>query len=221
MILVVDDDRDLRALLGRELTAAGHRVAQAGSGAEALERARVHRPSVVLLDLNLPDIDGIEVLRQLRAGSATARAAVVLLTGRCGESDRITGLSSGADDYVAKPFSMRELLLRVAAVQRRLAAEPEERVRRSGRIEIDLGAFTVRVDGAPIALTVTEFRLLEALSERPGQLHTRAELERRAGGGPHVPNSRVLQTHMQRLRQKLGAAGDQIEMVRAIGYRLR
>jgi len=221
VILVVDDDRDLRALLERELTAAGHRVAQAASGAEALERARVHRPSVVLLDLNLPDIDGVEVLRQLRATSATAHAAVLLVSGRAAEADRIAGLELGADDYVAKPFSVRELLLRIAAVQRRIHDEPEDHVRRVGRIELDPAAFIVRVDGAPVPLTVTEFRLLEALSERPGCVCTRAQLEQRVGGGPHVPHSRVLQTHVRRLKRKLGPAGDQIETVRAIGYRLR
>ncbi len=220
MILVVDDDRDLRLLLARELTAAGHRVAQAGSGAEALERARVHRPSTILLDLNLPDVDGFDVLRRLRGEPATSRAAVVLLTGRDTETDRITGLSLGADDYVAKPFSVRELLLRIAAVERRVHDEPPERVRRAGRIEIDPAAFVVRVDGTPVAVTVTEFRLLEALSDHPGRVCTHAELEQRVGGGPHVPNSRVLQTHVRRLRRKLGAAGAQIQTVRAVGYRL-
>ncbi|HEX8953813.1 MAG TPA: response regulator transcription factor [Polyangia bacterium] len=221
MILVVDDDRDLRSLLARELTAAGHRVAQAGSGAEALERARVHRPSLVLLDLNLPDMDGAEVLRHLRAAPTTQGAAVMLLTGRNSEADRIAGLELGADDFVAKPFSVRELLLRIAAVERRVHADQDDGVRRTGRIEIDRGAFVVRVDGAPVALTITEFRVLEALSERPGRVCTRVELEQRAGGGPHVPNSRVLQTHVRRLRQKLGVAGEQIETVRAVGYRLR
>ncbi len=221
MILVVDDDRDLRQRLERELTSAGHRVAQAGGGAEALERARVHRPSVVLLDLNLPDIDGGVVLRRLRASPTTARAAVMLLSGRASEPDRIAGLELGADDYMVKPFSVRELLLRIAAVERRVRADADEAVRRAGRIEVDPAAFVARVDGRPVPLTATEFRLLEALSERPGRVCTRAELEQRAGGGPHVPSSRVLQTHMRRLRRKLGAAGEQIETVRAVGYRLR
>jgi DNA-binding response OmpR family regulator len=222
VILIVDDDRDLRQLLERELTAAGHRVAQAASGAEALERARVHRPSVVLLDLGLPDIDGGEVLRRLRETPVTARAAVLLLSGRTSEPDRIAGLELGADDYITKPFSVRELLLRIAAVERRVHADGNgDGVRRAGRIEIDRGAFVVRVDGAPVPLTVTEFRLLEALSERPGRVCTRAELEQRAGAGRHGPASRVLQTHVRRLRLKLGVAGEQIETVRAIGYRLR
>jgi two-component system phosphate regulon response regulator PhoB len=224
VILVVDDDEDLRRLLERELIAAGHRVVQAASGAEALERARRHQPTLLLLDVNLPDIDGIEVLRRLKDSPTTARAAVLLVSGRAGESDRIAGLELGADDYIAKPFSLRELLLRVQAVCRRLNGgdgEPADSARRVGRIEIDPGAFVVRVDGAAIPLTVTEFRLLQALSERGGRVCTRAELETRAGGGPHVPDSRVLQTHMRRLRRKLGDAGTQIETVRAVGYRLR
>ena len=226
MILVVDDDADLRRLLDRELQAAGYRVTQSASGAEAIERARRHQPTLVLLDLNLPDLDGIEVLRQLKSVPATARAGVLLLSGRSGEDDRVAAFELGADDYVVKPFSLRELLLRVQAVYRRLngngnGADAGELIRRAGRIEIDPGAFVVRVDGAEVALTITEFRLLQALSEAAGRVCTRLELESRAGSGPHSPSSRVLQTHMRRLRHKLGDAGSTIETVRAIGYRLR
>ena len=224
MILVVDDDADLRRLLERELEAAGYRVTQAASGSEALERARRHLPALVLLDMSLPDVDGVEVLRRLKASPSTAHVAVVLLSGRCAEADRIAGLELGADDYIGKPFSLRELLLRVQAVHRRVNGgdgDAIDAVRRAGRIEIDPGAFVVRVDGAPVALTVTEFRLLQALSERGGRVCTHAELEARAGGGAHVPESRVVQTHMRRLRRKLGDAGSAIETVRAIGYRLR
>jgi DNA-binding response OmpR family regulator len=176
----------------------------------------------VLLDLNLPDLDGIEVLRRLKAQPTTARAAVVLLSARTSEQDRIAAFELGADDYVAKPFSLRELLLRVQAVYRRFhGSGGDEPVRRAGRIEIDPGAFVVRVDGAPVTVTITEFRLLQALSEAAGRVCARAELEARAGCGPHVPHSRVLQTHLRRLRHKLGDAGAAIETVRAVGYRLR
>ncbi len=221
MILVVDDDADLRRLLDRELEAAGYQVAQSASGAEAIERARRHQPTLVLLDLNLPDLDGIEVLRQLKAVPSTARAGVVLLSGRASEADRIAAFELGADDYVIKPFSVRELLLRVRAVYRRLGNGGAHALRRAGRIEIDPGAFVVRVDGAAVGLTITEFRLLQALSEAAGRVCARAELESRAGCGPHVPKSRVLQTHMRRLRHKLGDAGAAVETVRAVGYRLR
>ncbi len=225
MILVVDDDANLRHLLERELSAAGYRVTQAASGVEAIERARRHPPSLVLLDLTLPDLDGVEVLRWLKASPATARIGVLLVSGRCSEDDRIAGLQLGADDYIGKPFSLRELLLRVQAVYRRVsggqAAEVVDVVRRAGRIEIDPGAFVVRVDGAEMALTVTEFRLLQALSERGGRVCTRDELQARAGSAAHAPESRVLQAHMRRLRRKLGAAGASIETVRAVGYRLR
>jgi DNA-binding response OmpR family regulator len=224
VILVVDDDDDLRRLLERELQAAGYRVTQAASGAEAIERARRHLPSLVLLDMGLPDLDGVEVLRRLKASPATARAAVVMVSGRCGEADRIAGFELGADDYIGKPFSLRELMLRVQAVHRRVNGHESDvidAIRRAGRIEIDPGAFVVRVDGASVALTVTEFRLLQALSDRGGRVCTHAELEARAGGAAHVPQSRVLQTHMRRLRRKLGEAGASIETVRAVGYRLR
>jgi two-component system, OmpR family, phosphate regulon response regulator PhoB len=224
MILVVDDDADLRHLLDRELQAAGYRVTQSASGAEALERARRHQPTLVLLDLNLPDVDGIEVLRQLKATPQTARAGVLLLSGRAAERDRIAGFELGADDYVSKPFSLRELVLRVQAVYRRLSGgggDGGDGVRRAGRIEIDPGAFVVRVDGLTVGLTITEFRLLQALSEAGGRVCTQPELESRVGCGPHVPNSRVLQTHVRRLRHKLGDAGSTIETVRAVGYRLR
>jgi two-component system phosphate regulon response regulator PhoB len=149
---------------------------------------------------------------------------VVLLSGRNSENDRIVAFELGADDYVVKPFSLRELLLRVSAVYRRVAGgdgDAIDAVRRAGRIEIDPGAFVVRVDGLAVALTITEFRLLQVLSDAAGKVCTRPELESRAGCGPHVPNSRVLQTHMRRLRQKLGGAGSSIETVRAVGYRLR
>ena len=224
MILVVDDDADLRRLLERELRAAGYRVLQAASGAEAIERARRHHPSLILLDMNLPDLDGIEVVRRLKQAAATAQIAVMLVSGRSSEADRIAGLEVGADDYIGKPFSLRELLLRVQAVHRRVARRrrrPDGDVRRAGRIEIDPGAFLVRVDGEAVSLTVTEFRLLQALSDRGGRVCTHDELEARAGGGAHVPESRVLQTHMRRLRRKLGDAGASIETVRAVGYRLR
>jgi two-component system phosphate regulon response regulator PhoB len=222
-VLIVDDDRALRELLVRELIAAGYRVSQAADGVSALAQARVHRPTVVLLDLNLPDLEGDEVLRRLRQGPGGVTMGIILLTGRVGERDRITGFELGADDYVAKPFSLRELLLRVDAICRRLrvAVEPADSVHRAGRIEIDRAAFVVRVDGAPVPVTITEFRLLEALSDDVGRVCTCAELLVRVGSIARDPQTRALQTHMRRLRHKLGAAGEQIETVRAVGYRLR
>jgi two-component system phosphate regulon response regulator PhoB len=178
---------------------------------------------VVLLDLNLPDVGGEEVLRQLRQGRGGESMGIILLTGRASERDRILGFESGADDYVAKPFSLRELLLRVDAVCRRRRGPSElgDGVQRTGRIEIDRAAFVVRVDGAPVPVTVTEFRLLEALTDEVGRVCTRAELLGRVGSVTRDPHARVLQTHMRRLRHKLGAAAEQIETVRAVGYRLR
>jgi two-component system phosphate regulon response regulator PhoB len=224
LILVVDDNRDLRGLLERELGAAGYRVALAATGEEALVRARALEPALVLLDLGLPDLDGTEVLRQLHAAPATASLGVIFLSGRTGEDERIRAFELGADDYVSKPFSVRELLLRVEAVCRRARehSRAAERVQRAGRIEIDPAAYRVRVDGAPVPVTQTEFRLLQALGDAAGRVCTREELLRRLDPDDRPPaRGRALRTQMCRIRQKLGSAAAQLETVRSIGYRLR
>jgi two-component system alkaline phosphatase synthesis response regulator PhoP len=228
LLLLADGDRDLRQLLERELESAGFRVTQAETGEEALERARVLKPVLAVLDRDLPLAafvgGGSEVLRRLRAARDTAEMGVLLLTARDDDGVRIAALELGADDVMAKPFSLRELELRVEAVYRRVSDHgggEDEKVQRAGRIEIDPASFVVRVDGARIATTMTEFRLLKALSDAGGRVCTREELLLRVSPGPQDLRGRVLRTQIRRLRLKLGPAGAQLETVHSVGYRLR
>ena len=222
-ILVVDDEPDIVALVAYHLAKAGYRVSTASSGVEALEAVRRERPALVVLDLMLPGMSGYEVLEQLRGAEETRELAVLMLTARREEPDRIQGLSMGADDYLTKPFSPQELVLRVGAILRRLSAgggTPGERLQ-LGPIEIDLGAHQVRVDGAAVELTPTEFKLLLTLAERRGRVQGRAHLLETVWEAAPDIQTRTVDMHVQRLRAKLGAAGDLIETVRGFGYRLR
>jgi two-component system phosphate regulon response regulator PhoB len=228
LLLLADGDRDLRLLLERELEAAGFRVTQAGTGEEALERARALKPTLAVLDGELALGEtvgrGGEVLRRLRSARDTAAMGVVLLTARDDDGARIAALELGADDVVAKPFSLRELELRVEAVYRRVSDQgggESEKVQRAGRIEIDPASFVVRVDGARVSTTMTEFRLLKALSDAGGRVCTREELLLRVSPGAQEVRGRVLRTQIRRLRLKLGEAGAQLETVHSVGYRLR
>ena len=222
-VLVVDDEPDIVALVAYHLAKAGYRVATASSGTDALESARRERPSLIVLDLMLPGMSGYEVLEQLRANDATKDVAVLMLTARREESDRIQGLSLGADDYLTKPFSPQELVLRVGAILRRLSAGGATSGDRLqiGALQIDLGAHQVKVDGAPVDLTPTEFKLLLTLAERRGRVQGRAHLLETVWEAAPDIQTRTVDMHVQRLRAKLGAAGDMIETVRGFGYRLR
>ena len=222
-VLVVDDEPDIVALVAYHLAKAGYRVATAGSGTDALESVRRERPSLIVLDLMLPGMSGYEVLEQLRANDATRDVAVLMLTARREESDRIQGLSLGADDYLTKPFSPQELVLRVGAILRRVSAGGATSGDRLqiGALQIDLGAHQVKVDGAPVDLTPTEFKLLLTLAERRGRVQGRAHLLETVWEAAPDIQTRTVDMHVQRLRAKLGAAGDMIETVRGFGYRLR
>ena len=222
-VLVVDDEPDIVALVAYHLAKAGYRVATAGSGAEALESARRERPALIVLDLMLPGMSGFEVLEQLRASESTRDVAVLMLTVRREESDRIQGLSLGADDYLTKPFSPQELVLRVSAILRRLSAGGATSGDKLhlGALQIDLGAHLVRVDGNPVDLTPTEFKLLLTLAERRGRVQGRAHLLETVWDAAPDIQTRTVDMHVQRLRAKLGPAGDMIETVRGFGYRLR
>jgi two-component system phosphate regulon response regulator PhoB len=222
-VLVVDDEPDIVALVAYHLAKAGYRVATASSGPDALESVRRERPAIIVLDLMLPAMSGYEVLEQLRANEATRDVAVLMLTARREEADRIQGLSLGADDYLTKPFSPQELVLRVGAILRRLSAGGATSGDRLhiGALQIDLGAHQVKVDGHPVDLTPTEFKLLLTLAERRGRVQGRAHLLETVWEAAPDIQTRTVDMHVQRLRAKLGVAGDMIETVRGFGYRLR
>ena len=222
-ILVVDDEPDIVALVAYHLAKAGYRVSTASSGTEALESTRRDRPALVVLDLMLPGMSGYEVLEQLRASDATRSVAVLMLTARREEPDRIRGLSLGADDYLTKPFSPQELVLRVGAILRRLGAggATSGDTLHIGALEIDLAAHQVKVEGEPVELTPTEFKLLLILAERRGRVQARAHLLETVWEAAPDIQTRTVDMHVQRLRAKLGVVGDMIETVRGFGYRLR
>jgi two-component system phosphate regulon response regulator PhoB len=221
-VLVVDDEPDIVALVVYHLAKAGYRVSSAMNGTDALAIATRERPALVVLDLMLPGLSGFEVLERLRASEATANVAVLMLTARREEPDRIKGLALGADDYLTKPFSPQELVLRVKAILRRTTAGGESSdVLTVGTIVIDRNAKAVTVGGEPVDLTPTEYRLLLALAERPGRVQARAHLlETVLESAPDI-QTRTVDMHVQRLRTKLGDARDLIETVRGFGYRMR
>jgi two-component system phosphate regulon response regulator PhoB len=222
-ILVVDDEPDIVALVVYHLAKAGFRISTASNGPDALRIAQQDRPALVVLDLMLPGMSGLEVLDQLRADESTQDIAVLLLTARRDEPDRIKGLSSGADDYLTKPFSPQELVLRVRNILRRIsqtqAGLPD--VVRVGPILIDRSAHRVSVDGLELDLTPTEFKLLMTLAERRGRVQSRGLLLEIVWDAAPDIQTRTVDMHVQRLRTKLGAAGELIETVRGFGYRLR
>jgi len=220
LILVVDDEPDIRALVAINLCKAGYRVIEANSGEEALARVSQERPALVILDLMLPGLGGIDVCRRLRARPETEGIPVIMLTARTEEVDRVEGFETGADDYVTKPFSVRELVLRVGALLRRSHPEPViPEVLEFPGLKLDTGAHRVWVEGVEIRLTVTEFRLLVVLSTRRGKAQSRGQLLQDVWNAPPTLNTRTVDTHMKRLREKLGAASVLIETVRGVGYR--
>jgi len=223
-VLVVEDERDIAALVAYHLTKEGYQVRTAAGGSEALEAGSEERPDLVILDVMLPGFSGLEVLQEIRRRPELEDLPVVMLTARREEIDRITGFELGADDYVTKPFSPQELVLRVGAVLRRAQAPPvagASRTLRAGPIAVDLNAMRVEVDGAEVRLTPTEYRLLVSLMERRGRVQSRDQLLR-AAWDIHVRiETRTVDMHVQRLRSKLGPAGHLIETVRGFGYRFR
>jgi two-component system phosphate regulon response regulator PhoB len=221
-ILVVDDEADIAALVAYNLAREGYRVSTARSGSEALKAAVEETPDLVILDLMLPDLSGFEVLQELRKRSETRDVGVILLTARDAETDRLQGLSLGADDYVSKPFSPRELVLRAGAVLRRLGASPvaSGSVMTLAPIKIDQSACKVTVDGHETDLTATEYKLLLTLAERRGRVQSRQRLLEAVWNANPEIQTRTVDMHVQRLRTKLGPAADLLETVRGFGYRL-
>jgi len=221
-ILVVEDEPDIAEILRYNLERAGFAVEVAGQGDTALEAIRRQPPDLLLLDLMLPGLDGLELTRILRRDTATAQLPVVMLTARGEEIDRIVGLELGADDYIPKPFSPREVVLRVRAVlRRRQAPEAAAEVLETGGLRLEPAAHRLTVRGKEVALTATEFRLLHTLMERSGRIQTRSRLLSDVWGYAEEVDSRTVDTHVRRLRRKLGAEADRIETVIGVGYRLK
>ena len=223
-ILLIEDEPDIAEVLQYNLEKEGFEVAVARRGDSGLEAIRREPPDLVVLDLMLPGIDGLELCRMLKRDAATARLPIVMLTARGEEVDRIVGLELGADDYISKPFSPREVVLRVKAVLRRLQPEPEgtasDRIEVGG-IQLDISGHQLHVRGKEAPLTATEFRLLRLLMERGGRVQTRGPLLSDVWGYAEDIDSRTVDTHIRRLRRKLGPEADRIETVIGVGYRLR
>ncbi len=219
-VLVVDDEPDLLELVRINLAQAGFEVETAETGEEGLARVRSSRPDLLVLDVMLPDLPGTEVCRRIRAERDLAGLPILMLTARSEEVDRVVGFELGVDAYVTKPFSPRELTLRVKAILRRSGAAPSEGgVLHHGALELDSGRHRCSVDGESVTLTAKEFRLLESLMGAPGRVLSREQLLDRVWGSDITVTTRTIDTHVKRLREKLGRAGDCIETVRGVGYR--
>jgi two-component system phosphate regulon response regulator PhoB len=219
-ILLVDDEPDLLELVRVNLHQAGYEIETAEGGHEGLACLRRRRPDLVILDVMLPDILGTEICRQIRADPTLTGLPVIMLTAKADELDRVVGLELGADDYVTKPFSPRELTLRVRAVLRRQApTDSTNKVLSHGTLSIDPARHRCFNKGEEIVLTAKEFELLRNLMERPGRVMTREALLESVWGAHVVVTARTIDTHMKRLREKLGSAGDLIETIRGVGYR--
>jgi len=220
-VLVVEDEPDIRSLIVFHLTRDGFRCRTAATGPTALAELRARRPDLLILDLMLPETDGLEVCRRIRADPATATLPIIMLTARADEVDRVVGLEMGADDYVVKPFSPKELVARVRAVLRRSRPAEGAAVLRGGAITVDPGRHAVTVAGRPVALTPKEFDLLRALIEAGGRVLTREHLLDRVWGYAHADEieSRTVDVHVRRLRAKLGDEGRRVATVKGVGYR--
>lgn len=221
-ILVVDDEEDIADLVIFNLEKNGFRGVKLLNGLPVVQTARELQPAVILLDLMLPGVPGLEVFRRLRSQSDTKHIPVIMLTARAEEVDRIVGFELGADDYVAKPFSVRELMLRIKAVLRRNSTQTEKpKIYRGGSITLDAESFVVRVGNDQVTLTATEFGLLEELMSRKGRVLSRELLLNNVWGYTHSGSLRTVDTHVRRLRAKLGDAAVFIETIRSVGYRFR
>ncbi len=218
-ILIIEDETDVTDLLSLNLRKAGFRISTAADGASGLQKARDDRPDFIVLDLMLPKMSGLEVCRILKSDTATSHTPILMLTARAEEIDRIVGLEFGADDYVTKPFSPREVVLRIRAIFRR--GEKADESLKAGPISIDPARHEVRVNGKQVYLTSLEFKLLRTLMQRRGRVQDRDRLLNEVLCYEAVIDTRTVDTHVRRLREKLGKAGDAIETVRGFGYRLR
>lgn len=222
-ILIVDDEADIRSTVEFNLSREGFRTVTAGLGREAVERANdTPRPDLIVLDLMLPDISGTEVCRQLRQSPKTRNIPILMLTAKTDPIDRVVGFEVGADDYVTKPFSVRELVLRVKAILRRSSSteEPSESLN-IGVLRIDVEGHRVWIEGEEVVLTALEFRLLTTLVKRRGRVQTREALLSHVWEMSGDVTTRTVDTHVRRLRKKLGPASEYVETLRGVGYRFR
>jgi two-component system, OmpR family, phosphate regulon response regulator PhoB len=227
-ILLVDDEPELRQLVTFNLREAGYEVDAVGSGQAGLALAAKVRPAVIVLDLMLPDVSGMEVCRALRADPMLGDVAVLMLTARSDEYDRVLGFEVGADDYVVKPFSVRELVMRVRALARRTAERRAARATTGGdrklrwkALELDPVRHRVYIEEAELQLRPLEFKLIQVLLEHPGRVFTRGQLLEEVWGISGEASSRTVDTHVRRLRERLGSCGEAVETVHGFGYRLK
>ncbi len=219
-ILIVDDEPEAVELIEFNVKQAGFDVLTASDGAEALKKARSVLPTLIVLDLMLPEVDGLEVCKMLRRDPATAGIPIVMVTAKAAEIDRILGLELGADDYITKPFSPRELVLRIKKVlQRGRVPSEEPDTRKFGELVIDSPRHLVSWRAKKIDLTATEFKLLSILAERRGRVQSREQLLRDVWEYNNLIDTRTVDTHMRRLREKLGPAAKYLDTVRGVGYR--
>ena len=221
-ILIVEDENDVVDLLTLNLRkAGGFLISKAGDGATGLTKARAEKPDFIILDLMLPKIPGLEVCKILKSEAATRHIPILMLTARAEEIDRVVGLECGADDYVTKPFSPREIVLRIKAILRRGATEEADDRLSAGPITIDPARHEVLVNGKRVELTSLEFKLLRTLMQRRGRVQERDRLLNEVWGYESGIDTRTVDTHVRRLREKLGRAGEVVETVRGFGYRVR
>jgi two-component system phosphate regulon response regulator PhoB len=222
-VLVIEDDRAISEILIYNLDKAGYEVSLAIDGRDGVNQAQLKLPDIVLLDVMLPIIDGVEVCRRLRSKPETAGAIIIMLTAKTEEADQLIGFSVGADDYVTKPFSIRVLMERIKALQRRKSATADDDVETitRGGITLDRRRYRVTVDGQLIELTKSEFRLLDTLIRQPGRAFDRTELIDSALGEDTLVLERTIDVHIRALRKKIGEKADAIETVRGVGYRFR
>jgi len=219
-ILVVDDEPEAVELLEFNLKQAGYAVTTAEDGAEALKKARTQSPDLIVLDVMLPEMDGFEICKALRLDSATRRMPILMLTAKAGEIDRVLGLELGADDYLTKPYSPRELLLRIKKILARGQAEEKPREQmRFGDLVLDVPRHLANWKGKPLDLTATEFKLLTLLAQRAGRVQSRDHLLRDVWEYDSLIDTRTVDTHMRRLREKLGPASKHLDTVSGVGYR--
>ncbi len=222
-ILVVDDEEDILELVEYNLAKDGYRISCAASGEEALKAAKTQLPDLVVLDLMLPGLDGLEICKRLKADSKTQHIPIIMLTAKGEEADVVTGLELGADDYISKPFSPRVLAARVKTVLRRKVASPEDpkTVIKIHDLLIHPGRHEVLLKGQPVDLTHTEFRILQLLARRPGWVFTRYQIINGVQGDEIAVTDRSVDVHIVSLRRKLGECGDYIQTIRGVGYRFK